>query len=87
MMYCLVNRRNGHQSFLYSKRELLDWIEVHSFCLTSRFALRSIDLHRVRTIRKVRGLNYSVTWKCAERTVHYMNILLNINFFNHEKTY
>ena len=67
MMYCLVNRRNGHQSFLYSKRELLDWIEVHSFCLTSRFALRSIDLHRVRTIRKVRGLNYSVTWKCAER--------------------
>lgn len=67
MMYCLVNRKTGRQSFLYSKRELLDWIEVHSFCLFSRHAMRFLDLHRVRTIRKGRGLNYSISWKCAER--------------------
>lgn len=67
MMYCLVNCRNGRQSFLYSKRELLDWIESHSFCLSSRLAMRSLDLHRVRTIRKGRGLNYSITWKRSER--------------------
>lgn len=66
MMYCLVNRKTGRQSFLYSKRELLDWIEVHSFCL-SFCSMRMFDLHRVRTIRKGRGLNYSITWKCAER--------------------
>lgn len=66
MMYCLVNLKTGRQSFLYSKRELLDWIEVHSFCLSSCF-MRMFDLYRVRTIRKGRGLNYSITWKCAER--------------------
>ena len=66
MMYCLVNRMTGRQSFVYSKRELLDWIEVHSFCL-SCCSMRMFDLHRVRTIRKGRGLNYSITWKCAER--------------------
>lgn len=67
MMYCLVNRKTGRQLFVYSKRELHDWIEVHSFCLFSRPAMRFFDLHRVRTIRKGRGLNYSITWKCAER--------------------
>lgn len=66
MMYCLLNRKTGRQLFLYSKRELHDWIDVHSFCLCV-YSLRSFDLHRVRTIRKGRGLNYSVTWKCAER--------------------
>lgn len=67
MMYCLVNRKTGRQSFVYSKRELLDWIEVHSFCLFPRYSMHFIDLHRVRTIRKGRGLSYSITWKCAER--------------------
>lgn len=67
MMYCLVNFRNGRQLFLYSKRELLDWIDVHRFCLSSRFYLGLFDLHRVRTVRKGRGLNYSITWKCADR--------------------
>ena len=67
MMYCLVNRKTGRQSFVYSKRELLDWIDVHRYCLNSRFFLSFFDLHRVRTIRKGRGLNYSITWKCAER--------------------
>lgn len=66
MMYCLVSRRTGRQSFVSSKCELLDWIEVH-FCMTSRSSLCNIDLHRVRVIRKGRGLNCSVTWKCGER--------------------
>ena len=66
MMYCLVSRRTGRQYFVASKRELLDWIEVH-FCLTSRSSLCCFDLHRVRTVRRSRGLNYSISWKCAER--------------------
>lgn len=66
MMYCLVSRRTGRQSFVASKRELLDWIEVH-FCMTSRSSLCFIDLHHVRVIRKGRGSNYSVIWECAER--------------------
>lgn len=78
MMYCLVNRKTGRQSFVYSKRELLDWIVVHSFCL-SRCSMRMFDLHRVRTIRKGRGLNYSITWKCAERICSLSDYIQNLD--------
>lgn len=47
MKYCLVHRKTGRCIFLFSKSALLDWIEVHSYCLSPDFC--SWDLHRLRT--------------------------------------
>ena len=46
MRYFLVHERSKKKVLISSKRELLDWISSHSFCLNP-FVTRKISLHRV----------------------------------------
>lgn len=46
MRYFLVHERSKKKVLISSKRELLDWISSHSFCLNSSVS-RKISLHRV----------------------------------------
>lgn len=42
----MIHERSKKKVFLSSKRELLDWISTHSFCLNPSIT-RKISLHRV----------------------------------------
>lgn len=46
MRYFLVHERSKKKVLISSKRELLDWISSHSFCLNPSVT-RKISLHRV----------------------------------------
>lgn len=46
MRYFLVDDSSKKKALLSSKRELLDWISTHSFCLNPSIT-RKISLHRV----------------------------------------
>lgn len=55
MRYCIINRRTNRITFFFNKRELIDWIRSHSFCLSVPLT-RNFDLHRV-VVRRVPTLN------------------------------
>lgn len=46
MRYFLVHERSKKKVLISSKRELLDWISAHFFCLNPSVT-RKISLHRV----------------------------------------
>lgn len=46
MRYFLIHERSKKKVLISSKRELLDWISSHSFCLSVSVS-RCISLHRV----------------------------------------
>ena len=55
MRYCIINRRTNRIIFFSNKRELIDWICSHSFCLSVSLT-RKYDLYRV-VARRVPTLN------------------------------